>query len=148
MGLYASLCVEESGLCGWKLKMRLDLRQHVQKSTTFCQYNPSKYPFDFASHGYLASHSVFKEAFKFCASVVWQREWIKRHTSHSTINELKRALFVPCFIRARAGSYPLQRRGVFVIKLGFNNCGNSSNNILLFACELYFKTNCLSAMGF
>ena len=30
--------------------------------------------FDFASHGFLVSHNVVKKAFKFCASVVWQRD--------------------------------------------------------------------------
>ena len=49
--------------------------------------------------------ALSKKALKFCASVFWQTEWIKSLTSHSAI-ELKRALFVPCFIRTRARSNP------------------------------------------
>ena len=68
-----------------------------------------------------------KKAFKFFASVVGQREWIKSLTSHSAM-ELKRVLFVPCFIRARARSNPLKRKGL--LELFYH----SSSNTYLFAC--------------
>ena len=48
-----------------------------------------------------------RKAIKCCASVVWQIEWIKSLPPHSAI-ELKGALFVPCFICARARSNPPQ----------------------------------------
>ena len=55
--------------------------------------------FDFASYGYLASYSIIKEAFKSCAC---QREWIKSHRSHSTINELK-CLYSSCLVLSVCG---------------------------------------------
>ena len=46
---------------------------------------------------------------------------MKSLKSHSAIELLlKRVLFVPCFIRARARSNPLQRKGVFVMKTWLN----------------------------
>ena len=42
----------------------------------------------------------------------------KSHIPFSYVK--KRALFVPCFIRARARSNPLQRKGAFVKKTWLN----------------------------
>ena len=56
--------------------------------------------------------ALSKKALKLCASVFWEREWIKSLTSHSAI-ELKRALFVLCFSRARTPSNPTSAKRRF-----------------------------------
>ena len=64
--------------------------------------------FDFASHGFLATHSVIKKHLNSMLQLSDKEMNKKSHIPFSYVK--KRALFVPCFIRARARSNPLQRK--------------------------------------